>query len=151
MAALDPRGVRAGARPRRAAKLESVLAFDNPPNHGDHLGSAYQGSWYGYVSKDLRKLFGPRPRGAYSRVYCGRGSRKRCRSALRGALRRALRVKRADLYGRDETCADENRVEASCFDETRSTIAAGVDIPPFPWINRPTFQQTIELRRHLPR
>ena len=121
------------------------------PIGGPASPPAFSTGWWGYVSKDLRKLFGPRPRGAYSRVYCGRGSSKRCRAALRGSLRRALRVKRADLYGRDETCASEGRVEARCFDETRSTIAAGVDVPPFPWINRPTFQQTIELRRSVPR
>ena len=27
-------------------------------NHGQHLGSAYQDGWYGYVSKDLRRVLG---------------------------------------------------------------------------------------------
>jgi acyl-homoserine lactone acylase PvdQ len=107
--------------------------------------------WYGYVSKDLRDLFGPRPRGPWSRVYCGRGARDRCRAALRRSLRDALAVTRQDLYGRDPKCSDEGRVEASCFDETRSTEAAAIDVPTFPWINRPTFQQTVELTRQLPR
>ena len=36
--------------------VHGVLAFDNEPNnHGDHLGSAYQDGWWGYVSKDLRR------------------------------------------------------------------------------------------------
>ncbi|HKP91366.1 MAG TPA: penicillin acylase family protein [Thermoleophilaceae bacterium] len=146
--------VMAEFRPALGRNAFRKLAGFHPssdPIGGAAAPPAFSTGWWGYVSKDLRTLFGKRPRGAYSRVYCGRGSRKRCRAALRGSLRRALRVKRADLYGRDETCADENRVEARCFDETRSTIAAGVDVPPFPWINRPTFQQTIELRRHLPR
>jgi len=60
-------------------------------------------------------------------------------------------VTRQQLYGNDSTCSSEHRVEASCYDETRSTVASGVDIGPFPWINRPTFQQTVELTRHLPR
>ena len=31
--------------------------IDNAPNnHGDHLGSAYQEGWYGYVLKDLRRV-----------------------------------------------------------------------------------------------
>jgi hypothetical protein len=42
-------------------------------------------------------------------------------------------------------------VEASCSDETRPTSASGVSIPAFPYINRPTFQQTIELTKKLPR
>ena len=56
-------------------QLTKTVAIDNPPNnHGDHLGSAYQGSWYGYVSKDLRSVLGQRVRGPYSREYCGKGS-----------------------------------------------------------------------------
>jgi len=123
---------------------------------GDPIGGAatspdYETGWYGYVSKDLRDLFGPRPRGPWSRAYCGKGSRKRCRRALRRSLAAALKVTRQDLYGHDPACASEHRVEASCFDETRSTVVSGIDIPAFPWINRPTFQQTVELTRHLPR
>ena len=33
-------------------------------NHGAHLGSAYQDGWYGYVSKDLRRLLGTARSGA---------------------------------------------------------------------------------------
>jgi acyl-homoserine lactone acylase PvdQ len=146
--------VAAEFRPALGPGLYRLFSRFEPP--GDPIGGPatspdYETGWYGYVSKDLRDLFGPGPRGPWSRVYCGRGSRDRCRAALRRSLRDALNVKRRDLYGNDPTCSGEHRVEASCFDETRSTIAAGVDIPPFPWINRPTFQQTVELTRHLPR
>jgi hypothetical protein len=41
--------------------------------------------------------------------------------------------------------------DAECFDRNRATIAAGVDMPPSPFQNRPTFQQTVELTRALPR
>jgi acyl-homoserine lactone acylase PvdQ len=149
-----PKLVAAEFRPALGGSVFERLARFMPP--GDPIGGEaaspdFEAGWYGYVSKDLRDLLGPRPRGTWSRVYCGKGSRARCRGALRRSLKRALRVKRAQLYGRDPECADEHRVEASCFDETRSTVAAGVDVPHFPWINRPTFQQTVELRRHLPR
>jgi len=103
------------------------------------------------VSKDLRDWFGPRPRGPWSRKYCGNGSRARCRTALRQSLAAALTVTKQDLYGHDSTCSSEGRVEASCFDETRSVVASGVDVPSFPWINRPTFQQVVEPMRQLPR
>jgi acyl-homoserine lactone acylase PvdQ len=34
-----------------------ILQLSNDPNNnGDHLGSAYQDGWYGYVSKDLRTI-----------------------------------------------------------------------------------------------
>ena len=53
---------RSSSRARRKAAFDRLLAtveLDNTPNnHGDHLGSAYQGAWYGYVRKDLRTVLG---------------------------------------------------------------------------------------------
>ena len=46
---------------------------NDPNNHGQHLGSAWQHGWYGYVIKDLRTLLGRPVRGRYSRLYCGGG------------------------------------------------------------------------------
>ena len=75
MAAVGQGAVRA-----RARTLTETVAIDNPPNgHGDHLGSAFQGSWYGYVSKDLRQTLGDPVKGRYSRAYGG--SLRRCRTA----------------------------------------------------------------------
>ncbi|MEA2390278.1 MAG: hypothetical protein QOK31_387 [Solirubrobacteraceae bacterium] len=108
--------------------------------------------WYAYVSKDLRSLFGPRrPRGALSRRYCGGGSRGRCRGALLGSLRAALKVTRADLYGHEPDCVDRGQVEASCHDLERSTVTSAIDLPPFPFAQRPTFQQIVQVPRRLPR
>ena len=44
-----------------------------------------------------------------------------------------------------------NDPEASCCDLNRPTGASGVSMPPFPLQNRPTFQQTIEVTKKLPR
>ena len=149
-----PKLVAAEFKPALGSRVYRRFTGYQPP--GDPIGGEaaspdWETGWYGYVSKDLRDLFGPRPQGPWSRVYCGGGSPKRCRTALRRSLSAATGVTRQDLYGHDSTCASENRVEASCYDENRSTIAAGVDVPPSPLINRPTFQQTVELTRHLPR
>ena len=70
--------------------LASTIATDNSPNGGgEHHGSAYQGSWYGFVSKDLRTVLGQKVRGKYAREYCGHGSITGCRRALesRGRFR----------------------------------------------------------------
>ncbi len=110
----------------------------------------FYSGWWGYVNKDLRKLFGrARIRGRWSRAYCGRGSRKRCRKLLRSALLSALSVSRKDLYGHASDCA--SNAQALCWDMNRFTVAAGIDVPNFPLQNRPTFQQTVELTRSLPR
>src|SRR3954471_4411867 len=85
----------------KAIQTMNELSND-PNNHGQHLGSAWQHGWYGYVIKDLRSLLKQRVRGRYSRVYCGRGSLARCRAALRSSLRAALKIDPAKLYGNDD-------------------------------------------------
>src|SRR3954464_9851801 len=79
--------------------IEGMNELSNDPNnHGQHLGSAWQTGWYGYVIKDLRTLIGGKVRGRYSRVDCGRGDVSRCRAALLSSLRAALKVDPRKLY-----------------------------------------------------
>ena len=131
--------------------LTETVAIDNPPNnHGEHLGSAFQGSWYGYVSKDLRTTLGDKVRGKYSRAYCG--SLKRCRAALRRSLKAAAKVGASELYGDDEVCKQETKLDPQwCFDAVRQRPTGGATQPLIHWINRPTFQQVVEIPKRLPR
>ena len=41
--------------------------------------------------------------------------------------------------------------EPACADQNTFTYASAITIPPFPYQNRPTFQQVVTLTRHLPR
>jgi acyl-homoserine lactone acylase PvdQ len=121
----------------------SVLPGDAPapPDYDD--------GWWGYVDKDLRDMFNAhKPRGRWSRGYCGNGSRKRCRAALRRSLLDALGVTAQDLYAKGDC---EKTPTSACFDQNRSVIAGAISIPPFPFQNRPTFQQTVELTQKLSR
>ena len=127
-------------------RLEDMVGFGDP-GRGQPDPPAFSDGWYGYVSKDLRGLFGPKPKGAYSRVYCGRGSKAKCRKALRGSLRKALDVSAAELYGYGDCEAEP---EPDCWDMNRSTVASGIEIPPAPFQNRPTFQQTVSVEQDLP-
>ncbi len=147
---------RAVFKPRMGAKLYRQMLVMLPPDAAHsaifHEPPYWEADWWGYASKDLRTIFNRRsPRGAYSRKWCGGGSRKRCRRILRRTLAKALTVDRQTLYGADPVCADQNRLEAICSDETRSTSASGISIDPFPYMNRPTFQQIAEPVRRLPR
>ena len=54
----------------------------------------------------------------------------------------------AQIYGHG-ACAEDPL--ASCFDMNRWTEASGVTVPPFPFQNRPTFQQVAEPTTALPR
>jgi hypothetical protein len=105
--------------------------------------------WYGFVFKDVRDLFDRKHvRGRWSRVYCGGGSKAKCRSVLLKSLASALAVSKNDLYAHG-ACADDP--DAACYDQNFWTVASAVSIPPFPFQNRPTFQQTVEVTKRLPR
>jgi acyl-homoserine lactone acylase PvdQ len=122
---------------------------------GDHTAGSpqapdFEDGWWGYVSKDLRDLFGPKPKAPYSRVYCGKGSQARCRRALQRSLGRALKTTPAELYGGGNgKCAGDP--QPACFDQNRPVVTSGVTLPPFPFQNRPTFQQVVTLTQKLPR
>jgi acyl-homoserine lactone acylase PvdQ len=132
---------------------QTMLPFGGPVPGAEPEAPEFQDDWYGYVSKDLRDLLaangsGSKPLGAYSRVYCGGGSLEACRGALLSALSAALTVTPAQIYGHGECSKDP---QASCFDMNRWTGASGVSVPPFPFQNRPTFQQVAEPTSTLPR
>ncbi|MDX6581753.1 MAG: hypothetical protein QOI10_937 [Solirubrobacterales bacterium] len=107
----------------------------------------YFAGWYGYVSKDLRALLGQSPRGAYSRTYCGNGSLAKCGRALRKSLKQALAVTPQELYAFGD-CVDNPNPQ--CYDLNRSTVASGIELPPAVFQNRPTFQQTVSVKKDLP-
>lgn len=110
---------------------------------------AFSDGWWSLVHKDLRDLFNRRkPRGHFSRVYCGAGRKARCRTALRDSLAAALDVTKEQLYAHGK-CA--GTPTSACWDMNRSTVAVGIGIDPFPFQNRPTFQQTVEVTQHAPR
>lgn len=122
---------------------------------GDHTGGSpnapdFFDGWWGYVSKDLRDLYGPKPRGAYSRIYCGGGSKKSCRAMLQQTLTAALKVTPQQLYGGGNgKCAADP--QPACYDQNRPQVTSGVELGAFPFQNRPTFQQVVTLTQRLGR
>jgi acyl-homoserine lactone acylase PvdQ len=130
-------------------RLSGMLAI------GDHTGGSPEApdffdGWWGYVSKDLRDVFGPQPRGAYSRDYCGGGSKEKCKAMLEKSLKAALKVSPAQLYGGGNGACAGNP-QPACYDQNRPTVTGGIELGPFPFQNRPTFQQVVTLTQKLPR
>jgi hypothetical protein len=152
-----PRWVRAQFAPalggRAYRTLREAVELDNAPNnHGDHLGSAYQTGWYGFVRKDLRTVLGRKVRGKYSRRYCGGGRLRRCRQALRRSLRDAVRAARGDVYRGDEVCDEAGKPgDQWCYDAVRQRPVGGATQPLIHWVNRPTYQQVVEVQGPAPR
>jgi acyl-homoserine lactone acylase PvdQ len=131
------------------AQLEQVDQIDNPPNNdGQHLGSSWDVGFYGTIQKDLRTLLRQRVRGRPSRVYCGGGNLARCQTALLASLKQALAVDPAQLY-KDDTCkAAGMQGNQECFDDVYFRPLGAVTQPLIPWVNRPTYQQAVDIQGH---
>ncbi len=135
-----------------SAELE-MLELGRPDVGGEPEAPDFADGWYGQVSKDLRDVLagageGPAPSAPYSRDYCGEGSLPACSAALQSSLAEALAETPQQLYGHG-ACAEDP--QASCFDMNRFVSASAIEVPAFPFQNRPTFQQVVELTRSLPR
>ena len=126
--------------------LEDMIPLGAPGRSAPAAPDFFDG-WYGYASKDLRALLGRDPAGAYNRIYCGNGSAAKCAQALRKSLKQALAVTPQELYGFGDCESDP---DPQCYDLNRATVASGIEIPPGLFQNRPTFQQTVSVKKDLP-
>ena len=149
-----PRWIEAQFKPALGAdlydKLVDMIGLDDEPNNsGEHRGSAYIAGWYGYAEKDLRSILGRNPPGEYSRQYCGGGSRSACETILRDSLKQAIAADRASTYDDPGGDCDDDpegfEDDQLCFDAIFHTAVGAVEVPPIHWINRPTFQQAVEV------
>jgi acyl-homoserine lactone acylase PvdQ len=151
------------------SRIEDILPVDDE-NRPNHLGSAFQGGWWGYVQKDLRTLLEKtrknrkghagsngkaaarakgkkdKVKGRYSRIYCGNGRLNRCRKALLASLQQALEVPESELYPGVPGCTQGNA--QWCYDAIHFRVVGLIDQPFIHWINRPTFQQAVEILGH---
>jgi acyl-homoserine lactone acylase PvdQ len=134
------------------AAIKGRIDFDDH-NRTDHIGSAFQNGWYGYPHKDLRTLLKQKVRGRYGRVFCGRGSRARCRTLLVRTLVQAVDEDPKKLYDdNDPVCPSEQMPNLQmCSEAVRQTPVGGITQPLIHWINRPTYQQAVEVQGHRPR
>ncbi|MBS1885207.1 MAG: penicillin acylase family protein, partial [Actinobacteria bacterium] len=130
-------------------KLEGMLETGSYTG-GSPTEPSFDDGWWGYVSKDLRDVFGPTPKAPWSRKYCGGGKKKKCKAVLEKSLSEALKVTPAELYGGGDGACAANP-QPSCFDANRPSETSGIELGPFPFQNRPTFQQVVTLTRKLGR
>ena len=113
-----------------------------PMGHHDNpraQGSAFQSGFYSHINKDLRTVLGLKVRGKASRVYCGKGSLKRCRKALTASLDAAVKSLEEE-FGKDPNSWDADEEG----DQINFTPVGLQDQPNMQWQNRPTFQQVLE-------
>jgi len=122
--------------------LTAVLPLHDPPGH---RGSAFQSGWYGYVSKDIRRLLGDPVAGGFPNPFCGNGSLAACRTALLDALRAAVAAPATEVYPADADCAAGDQF---CHDSIIHQPIGGITQDKMAWVNRPTFQQAVQYPAH---
>jgi len=118
------------------------LTLDDPDRRL-HIGSSFDDAFYAHVNKDLRQVLGLAVADPWSRTYCGSGVLADCRTALWNALSQSA----ADLeteFG-SPNVADWKRAIAD--EDVRQTAVGITTVPAIHWINRPTFQQVVQLSR----
>jgi acyl-homoserine lactone acylase PvdQ len=127
-------------------KIEGQMGFDDPPGE---VGSAYISGWYGYLNKDLRSLLGQPVGDPFSRRYCGGGALAACRAALLSSLTEAVAVPAGTLYPESANCFTGGTGSSQmCHDAIRFVTVGAVSVDPIEWINRPTWQQAVEVQGH---
>ncbi|MGI8863326.1 MAG: penicillin acylase family protein [Solirubrobacteraceae bacterium] len=130
------------------SQVQAEFPINDQPGHGtsgEHLGSSWDVGFYGIVQKDLRAALGQRVAGRLNRVYCGSGSLRSCRSALESSLLAAAAASPAQVYPADGVCAAGDQM---CSDSIQFRAIGAVTQPLIEWVNRPTFQQVVEIQGH---
>ncbi|HYC56377.1 MAG TPA: penicillin acylase family protein [Candidatus Binatia bacterium] len=116
------------------------IGFDDGNRRG-HVGSAFQDGTYGHVMKDLRQVLGMPVTGSFSRTYCGGGVLAACRAALWDSLSDAAAALETEFTS--PNVADWKRTVAD--EDVRHSAAGVTTAPAIHWINRPTFQQVVQI------
>jgi acyl-homoserine lactone acylase PvdQ len=152
-----PRLVRAEFQPVVGRSLMSFISAHfnliQPDGIRDGTGNGFFEGWEMDVQKDLRQVLHRHVRGRFSRTYCGRGSRRRCRALLTRTLLQAAAAL-SKRYGASMTgwklptlCAVS--AQPAC-DQIQPTAAGAINVPPQPFDNRGTFYQAVALTGHRP-
>ncbi|MFC4077188.1 penicillin acylase family protein [Salinithrix halophila] len=107
-----------------------------------HLGSAYQEGYYPFVQKDLRQVLGEKVTDPWYKTYCGNGDRAACRDILWNALSEAA----AHLEKEYSSASVDDWIYGSQRDAIRQSTLGALSLPDMGWVNRPTFQQVVQVQ-----
>ncbi|GAC1342522.1 MAG: penicillin acylase family protein [Candidatus Dormibacteria bacterium] len=131
---------------------------NNPNYDGQHLGSAYDGGWDGYIHKVVRQLHGEMPALPFSSAatakMCG-GGLTTCTDAIRKALSDTADILQtvngtADVSNWKKTTASK-ATSLPDYDSIHYRAIGIVGQPNQHWQNRPTQQQVVLFPSHRPR
>lgn len=102
-------------------------------------GSAFQSGWFQHMTRLLRMAMGSADHPYQALACAGSGTLTDCRAAVLTALAAAI----TDLGGLSNQANWGAGIEAA--EQIEPTNFSLLPTPPIPWVNRPTFQQVIEI------
>jgi hypothetical protein len=115
-----------------------IGTHDAPQNH---QGSAFGGGAYAHVQKDLRQVLGLSVTDPWSQTYCGGGVLATCHDDLWAALSLAA----GDLQSQFGSPLVANWQRTVAHDQITSVVSGLPQLASFHWVNRPTFQQLVQV------
>ncbi|SDX56522.1 Acyl-homoserine lactone (AHL) acylase PvdQ [Marininema mesophilum] len=118
---------------------ESDAKIDDSPTH--RLGSSFQIGYYPFLHKDLRQVLKENVKDPWHRTYCGNGDLTTCRTSLWKALSDTSN-QLTNQYG---SPALDNWVYDLNQDTIQQSTLGAIDLPNMTWMNRPTFQQVVQV------
>lgn len=140
--------------PQMTALGDDSLALQSRYDAPRAQGSAYQNGWFEHMKRVLEMVLDTPGHSDYRALKCaGTGSPSDCRNAVLSALDSAL----SDLGGLSNEAnwdgtqlanpADGKTGEkVEDYDAVKHTDFSLLPVPAIRWLNRPTFQQVVEIR-----
>jgi len=144
--------------PQMTALGNDNLALQSRYDAPRAQGSAFQNGWFQHMKRVLEMVLNTPGHANYRALQCaGTGVAADCRNAVLSALDLAL----SDLGGLSNIAnwdgtqlanpADGNTGETvETYDEVKHTDFSLLPVPPIRWLNRPTFQQAVEVQNKRP-
>jgi acyl-homoserine lactone acylase PvdQ len=158
---------KAGGSDAQGYKVLPMAFVNTPNNDGQHLGSAYDGGWEGYLEKVLDQFTGRQVAQPFGAAVTARlceprslqhSGLRHCLPALNGALAATYRAMVKANKGSTRVAswaADAATVTARLtmpeYDALGFQTLGLVGQPDLPWQDRPTFQQVVSFPAHRPR
>jgi hypothetical protein len=119
------------------------LGFDDEPGA---RGSAYQSGYYGLLDKALRTALGQPVADPFEVLRCADGTQAGCRSALVQSLDDAVAALATEFGSSDPSTWQADPTE----DQIEFMPFGLAEVAPIPWVNRPTFQQVVQVTSRTP-
>jgi hypothetical protein len=116
-----------------------AIAVHDPPQN--HIGSAFDNGMYSQVAKDLRQVLGLPVAQPWYRTYCGAGDATACQAALWRSLSAAAGALQSEFGS--PAVATWQRHPAD--DQINFSKIGVTGVAAMEWVNRPTFQQVVQL------